>query len=163
VTEAERARSVKGSPSLVRLPWESLRWMRKRRTTGMEKEGRVLYIEGLAIHGGPEPCVGRSRGRRRSVGRGRAGWVIEPRNRKEDRGADAVHLSGRRRRQQRYRELLGGPARSESLGMYGGLHAENREVPWSPVLAGDAPSLVVRGVVGRWVAGREGNASAVSP
>jgi hypothetical protein len=40
----------------------------------------VLYIEGVAIHGGPEPCVGRSRGRRRSVGRGRAGWAIEPRN-----------------------------------------------------------------------------------
>jgi hypothetical protein len=40
----------------------------------------VLYIEGVAIHGGPEPCVGLSRGGRRSVGRGRAGWAIEPRN-----------------------------------------------------------------------------------
>ena len=57
----------------------------------------------------------------------------------------------------------GTPARSENLGMYEVLHAENREVPWSPVLAGDAPSVMVRGVVGRWVAGREGNASAVSP
>src|SRR5215217_4771803 len=46
----------------------------------MEKEMRVLYVEGVAIHGGPEPCVGRPRGRRRSVGRGRAGWAIEPRN-----------------------------------------------------------------------------------
>src|SRR5215216_4942683 len=35
----------------------------------MEKEMRVLYVEGVAIHGGPEPCVGRPRGRRRSVGR----------------------------------------------------------------------------------------------
>ena len=58
---------------------------------------------------------------------------------------------------------LGDPARSENLGMYEALHAENREVPWSPVLAGDAPSLVVRGVAGWWVAGREGNVSAVSP
>jgi hypothetical protein len=58
---------------------------------------------------------------------------------------------------------LGDPARSENLGMYEALHAENREVPWSPVLAGDAPPVWVRGVVGRWVAGREGNASAVSP
>ena len=58
---------------------------------------------------------------------------------------------------------LGDPARSRNLGMYEALHAENREVPWSPVLAGDAPSLWVRGVAGRWVAGREGNASAVSP
>jgi hypothetical protein len=24
----------------------------------MEKEMRVLYIEGVAIHGGPESCVG---------------------------------------------------------------------------------------------------------
>jgi hypothetical protein len=58
---------------------------------------------------------------------------------------------------------LGDPARSENLGMYEALHAENREVPWSPVLAGDASSVMVRGVVGRWVAGREGNVSAVSP
>jgi len=27
---------------------------------GMEKEMRALYIEGVAIHDGPEPCVGRS-------------------------------------------------------------------------------------------------------
>src|SRR5439155_5714374 len=46
----------------------------------MEQEMRVLCIEGVAIHGGPEPCVGRSRGWRRSVGSGRAGWVIELRN-----------------------------------------------------------------------------------
>jgi hypothetical protein len=89
--------------------------------------------------------------------------VIEPRNGTDIRGADALVIGGRLRRQQRYRELLGDPARSESLGMYEALHAENREVPWSPVLAGDAPSVMVRGVVGRWVAGREGNASAVSP
>jgi len=31
---------------------------------------RESNIEGLAIHDGPEPCVGRPRGRRRSVGRG---------------------------------------------------------------------------------------------
>jgi RNA-directed DNA polymerase len=52
----------------------------------------------------------------------------------------------------------GDPARSKSLGMYEVLHAENRETPWSPVLAGDAPSLCIwdRGVLGRWVAGRGG-------
>jgi len=138
--------------------------MRKRRTTGMGKEMEILHIEGLAIYGGPEPCVGRSRGRRRSVGRGRAGRSIEPRNRKEVRGADALHLSGRPRRRQRYRELLGNPARSEKPGMHETFHAENREPPWSPVLAGDAPPLVwVRGVAYQRVAGREGNASAVSP
>jgi len=41
---------------------------------------RELYIEGVASHGGPESCVGRPRGRRRSVDRGRVGSAIEPRN-----------------------------------------------------------------------------------
>jgi hypothetical protein len=38
---------------------------------------------------------------------------------------------------------------------------ENREIPWSPVLAVDASSGMVRGVEGRLVAGRRGNAEAV--
>jgi hypothetical protein len=46
----------------------------------MEKEMRELYIEGLAVHGGPESCVcGRE-----AVGEAltgvRAGWAMEPRN-----------------------------------------------------------------------------------
>ena len=41
---------------------------------------RELYIEGVAIHGGPEPCVVvRKGGGEASVGV-RAGWAIEPRN-----------------------------------------------------------------------------------
>jgi hypothetical protein len=48
----------------------------KRRTTGMKKEMQILYIEVLATHDGPEPCVGCSQGRRRSVGRGRAGRLL---------------------------------------------------------------------------------------
>jgi RNA-directed DNA polymerase len=40
---------------------------------------------------------------------------------------------------------------------------ENREIPWSPVLADDAPSFVARGVADRPVAGREGNASGGKP
>ena len=39
----------------------------------------TLYIEDLANHGGAEPCVGRSRGWRRSVGRGTRRRAIEPR------------------------------------------------------------------------------------
>jgi hypothetical protein len=42
--------------------------------------------------------------------------------------------------------------------MYEVLHAENREVPWSPVTGCPAP-LGSRG----GVSGREGNASAVRP
>jgi hypothetical protein len=48
----------------------------KRRTTGMKKEMQILYIEVLATHDGPEPCVGCSQGWRRSVGRGRAGRLL---------------------------------------------------------------------------------------
>ena len=40
---------------------------------------RTLYIEDLANHDGPEPCVGCPRGRRRSVGRGTRRRAIEPR------------------------------------------------------------------------------------
>jgi len=55
------------------------------------------------------------------------------------------------------------PRGRSPLGMYEALHAENREAPWSPVPVGDALPFLVRGVVCRWVAGREGNAMAVSP
>ena len=59
---------------------------------------------------------------------------------------------------------VGGTLRGHSpLGMYEVLRAENREAPWSPVPVGDASSL--RGSRGGVLvgAGREGNASAVSP
>jgi hypothetical protein len=40
-----------------------------------------------------------------------------------------------------------------------GSRRENREIPWLPVLVGDASSGMVRGVAYRRVVGREGNAS----
>ena len=61
----------------------------------------------------------------------RVGRAIEPRNHRV-RGADAVYGSGRQHRQQRYRELLVGPARSENQGMYGTFMRENREIPRPP-------------------------------
>jgi hypothetical protein len=123
---------------------------------------KVLYIEGLAIHGGPEPCVGCSRGRRRSVGRGCAGWAIEPRNHgfgvptpsKQAEGNIAGGVIASRRGTPRGRRTWA----CTEVSVF-----ENREVPWSPVPVGDAPSLVVRGVAYRRVAGREGNAMAVRP
>jgi hypothetical protein len=93
---------------------------------------RELYIEGVAIHGGPESCAGV----REDVGEAltgvRAGWAIEPRNHLV-RGADVVPRNGRPHRRQRYRELLADPARSENLRMHGISMRENREVPRSPV------------------------------
>ena len=90
-----------------------------------------LYIEGLANHDDPESCVGVRKGVGEALTGARAGRAIEPRNHRV-RGADAVYGSGRRHRQQRYRELLVGPARSETPCMYGTSMRENREIPCSP-------------------------------
>ena len=91
-----------------------------------------LYIEGVATHDDPEPCVGAREGAGEASVGARAGRAIEPRNHGV-RGADVVYENGRQHRQQRYRELLVGPARSETLCMYGTSMRENREVPRSPV------------------------------
>ena len=70
---------------------------------------RELYIEGVAIHGGPEPCaVVREGGGEASVGV-RAGRAIEPRNDKLDRGADALAISGRQHRPAAFSRAVGGP------------------------------------------------------
>jgi hypothetical protein len=102
-----------------------------------------LCIEGLANHDGREPCVGAREGAGEASVAVRAGQVIEPRNQRV-RGAGAVYESGRQHRRRRYRESSGGPARSETLCMYGTSMRENREVPRSPV----------RPVAGRAVQGR---------
>ena len=91
-----------------------------------------LYVEGVATRDDPEPCVGVREGTGEASGWARTGRAIEPRNQRV-RGADAVYESGRQHRQQRYRELLVGPARSENHGMYGTFMRENREVPCPPV------------------------------
>jgi len=102
-----------------------------------------LYIEGVAVHGGPESCVGVREGVGEALTGVCAGWAIEPRNHLV-RGADAVSRSGRPHRQQRYREQLAGPARSENLGMHRISMGENREIPPSPV-----PLITGRAAQGR--------------
>ena len=112
---------------------------------------RELYIEGVAIHGGPESCVGV----REDVGEAltgvRAGWVIEPRKDNSGRGADALTTGGRQHRWRRFREPLAGLAGSEILCMRGISMRENRE-------ARRPPARVVEG----W-AGRVGKASGRDP
>ena len=110
---------------------------------------REPYIEGVAIYGGPEPCVGRSRGWRRSVGRGTHRRAIEPRNHRFGVPTPYTQAEGNIV-VSAIRELAVGPARSENLGMCGIFMRENREVPRSPA-CGDG-----------W-AGRAGNALAVIP
>jgi len=94
----------------------------------MEKEMRELYIEGVAIHGDPESCVGVREGVGEALTGARVGWAIEPRN-NGLRGADAVEKVGRQHRWWRYRESPADPARSKILCMRGISMRENREVP----------------------------------
>jgi len=77
------------------------RWRCAGIKTGMEQEMRVLYIEGVAIHSGPESCVAVREGGGEALTGESAGWAIEPRNH-GNRGADAVSMSGRQHRWQRY-------------------------------------------------------------
>jgi len=98
----------------------------------MEEEMEELYIEGLANHDDPDHALSVVRvAAKRWLG-ARAGRAIEPRNHRV-RGADVVCEIGRPHRQQRYRELLGDPARSENHCMHGTSMREDREVSRSPV------------------------------
>jgi hypothetical protein len=101
------------------------------------------YTEGVAIRGDPESCVVAREGGGEALTGARAGRAIEPRNHRV-RGADAVYGSGRQHCQQRYRELLVGPARSETPCMYGTSMRENREIPGSP-----ADGIIRRAARGR--------------
>jgi hypothetical protein len=107
-----------------------------------------LYIEGLAVHGGPDHALATGEGAaKRWIG---AGWAIEPRN-QQVRGADAVLWRGRQHRRRRFRESSSDPAGSENLCMCAILsRRENRGGP-----------TVTRLGDGR--AGRAGKAEAVIP
>jgi hypothetical protein len=94
----------------------------------MEKEMRELYIEGVAIHGDPESCVGVREGVGEALTGAHAGWAIEPRN-NGFWGADAVEMCGRQHRWRRYREPSVDPAWSKNLCMRGISMRENREIP----------------------------------
>ncbi len=46
----------------------------------METEMKELYVEGVAVHDGPEPCGGVREGVVEASVGVRVGWAIEPRN-----------------------------------------------------------------------------------
>jgi len=95
---------------------------------------KVSYGEGVAIHTGPESCIGARKGVGEALTGVRTGQPlsreIETPSRKRWllRGADAVEISGRQNCKRRYRETLVGSARSETLRMYASTVSGNREI-----------------------------------
>jgi RNA-directed DNA polymerase len=92
---------------------------------------QVRNVEGVATHNGPESCGGAGNCAGEALTGERAGRVLS-REIEQLQGADAVELSGRPYPQDRQREVLGNPARSETPSMRGSTATGNREIPWSP-------------------------------
>src|ERR1700675_362829 len=104
---------------------------------------KVLYIEGLANHIGPESCIGVRKVAGEALTGGRAGWVLSceinaPPRGGLLRGADAVEMDGRQYSGRRHGETCWDPARSETPRMYGCTLLGNREIPSASVIAGSA-------------------------
>ena len=106
-----------------------------------------LYVEGVAIHGGPESCVDAREGAGEALTGVRAGRAIEPRN--PQFGVPTLSQWWKATRPVALCESLVGPARSKNHGMHGTSKRENREIP-----------LLAR--PGDHRAGRSGNAKAAS-
>jgi hypothetical protein len=102
---------------------------------------KVLRIEGLANHIGPESCIGARKVAGEALTGERAGWVSSreihaPPRGGLLRGADAVETGGRQHLVRRSGEALRDPARSKTPRMYGGTLLGNREIPSACVIAG---------------------------
>ena len=97
----------------------------------MKKEMRTLYIEGVAIHDGPESCIVVREDGGEALTGVHVGRAIEPRKNLGP-GCRRFQICGRQHRRQRYRELPTDPARSKNPRMRGIFMRENREVPRSP-------------------------------
>ena len=96
----------------------------------MEEELEELYVEGVAIHGGPESCVCAREGAGEALTGARVGRAIEPRN--HQFGVPTPLPWWKAIRPVALCESLVGPARSENLCMCGLFMRENREIPRLP-------------------------------
>jgi hypothetical protein len=88
------------------------------------------YVEGLAIHNGPESCGAAREGGDEALTGERAGRVFSRVIQLRD--ADAVRRGGRQHRVHRQRKVCLSPARSETPRTHGCTSHGNREVPCSP-------------------------------
>jgi len=105
-----------------------------------------LYVEGLATHGGPEPCVDVPRGRGEALVGARAGQAIEPRN--ECFGVPTLSKEWKATSLAALSRVVGGPRAVGEPGHVRNLHARE---PGDPMFVHP---------VDHW-AGRSGNAEAV--
>jgi hypothetical protein len=101
-----------------------------------------LYVEGLAIHGGPESCVDVPRGRGEALTGVRAGRAIEPRN--HEFGVPTLSQRWKAALLVAFSRAVGGPRVVRDPGHVRNLHARE---PGDPMFAHS---------VDRWV-GRLGN------
>src|ERR1700678_733194 len=101
---------------------------------------KVLYVEGLANHIGPESCVAVRKGCDEALTGERTGWVSSreihaPPRGGLLRGAEAMEFSGRQNLVRRSGKTLQDPARSKTPRMYGRTLLGNREIPSASVIA----------------------------
>ena len=124
---------------------------------------KELYIEGVAIHGGPESCVGVREGVGEALTGARVGWAIEPRN-QSVRGADAVTTRRKATSSVALSRVAGGPCAVGEPGHARNLHAREPGGPDDRPSASmmPRPGWFAGWQIGGW-AGREGKAEAVSP
>jgi RNA-directed DNA polymerase len=102
---------------------------------------RKSYGEGVATHTDPESCGAACEGGVEALTGARAGRVLS-RVSTFLRDADAVGESGRLHLEHRDREMLEGPARSETPCTYGNTSHENREVLCLPSTTGNVEGRV---------------------
>jgi RNA-directed DNA polymerase len=95
---------------------------------------KLSYIEGLAIHDGPESCIGVRKGEDEALTGVRAGWVLSREIHAPPQGgllwgADALEESGRQHPRRRSGKTSRDPTRSETPRMHASTSFGNREIP----------------------------------
>jgi hypothetical protein len=93
---------------------------------------RELYVEGLAIHDGPESCADRREAAGEALTGVHAGRVLSRESKQSGVPTLLSEAEGHTARE-REREFSVDPARSETPRMRGISRRENREIPWTPV------------------------------